>query len=452
MDENSRRVGMTEVASARPGRSRGAVATYLLAATALLLLVGNVTIGARTHVQTLVLAAATTAAWMIVRQMLELRRSRLLFEQGIEQSARFRTLIRLASDIVLIVDSHGTVTYANPTSDRILGPGTIVPGQSLKEIFAEGDRAIVEAMEAGGDSDGVPRQAAMRTAAGGWLPVEVMATDLRAEPAVNGTVLTCREIVERIELERQLQRVADIGAVGVLATGLAHDFNNLLSVIRGYAQLLEDDWPPGSSEHRDLLAIGEAADHAGEVTRRLMAFSRTRQVELACLDINDVLAGMSPLLRQLRIDGVQIEMVTAPDLWPVVADPSHLEEVVVTLVSHARSRMPGGGRVCLTTSNHRTTEAGGDGTVRDAVALSMSCSAAHESSSDGSAAIDGPLVAVAPWLRDVSLWLVQAAVADIGGRLIIDASVPSISVQLPRASGTEPLEAGLSPASGEGRP
>ena len=99
-------------------------------------------------------------------------------------------------------------------------------------------------------------------------------------------------------------------AVGRLAGGVAHDFNNLLTVILGYAGC-----SPGATarrttpERQDVAEIQRAARAATQLTRQLLAFSRTAGASTPRpLDprvvVND---SRSPMLR--RLIGEDVELV-----------------------------------------------------------------------------------------------------------------------------------------------
>ena len=140
-------------------------------------------------------------------------------------------------------------------------------------------------------------------------------------------------------------------AVGRLAGGIAHDFNNLLGVVLGNAQLLLEKIPAENPLSRGLDHMILAANRAADLTRQLLAYSRQQVLEPRVFNLNDVLAGLEPMMRRLIRENVEIRIQVAPDLDLVKADPGQLEQVIMNLALNARDAMPNGGRLVIETSN-----------------------------------------------------------------------------------------------------
>src|SRR5205085_5908894 len=84
---------------------------------------------------------------------------------------------------------------------------------------------------------------------------------------------------ERRALEAEMRQAAKLEAVGRLAGGIAHDFNNLLGTVLGFAGFLREDLPRDSAQHGYATRIAKASEHAREVVKQLLAFTRTTDVE-----------------------------------------------------------------------------------------------------------------------------------------------------------------------------
>lgn len=162
---------------------------------------------------------------------------------------------------------------------------------------------------------------------------------------------TVEDITERKVLEEQLRLAQRLEAVGRLAGGVAHDFNNTLGVIIGYSQLLED--PQGLTEiqNKQVKEIRKAADRAATITRQLLAFSRKQILQPRVLNLNELTAEVSKLLRRLIGEDVELVINAGSDLGRVKADPGQIEQVIMNLAVNARDAMPQGGKLVIETAN-----------------------------------------------------------------------------------------------------
>ncbi len=156
---------------------------------------------------------------------------------------------------------------------------------------------------------------------------------------------------------QQAQRLENLGQ---LAGGVAHDFNNILGVILNYVAFVqqelaaanESDWPARlETANNDLAQITRAADRASSLTRQLLAFSRREVIRPQALDLDTVVTSVEEMLRRTLGEHIELDTSLAGDLWPILADPGQLEQVLVNLAVNARDAMPAGGTLTIDTSN-----------------------------------------------------------------------------------------------------
>jgi two-component system, cell cycle sensor histidine kinase and response regulator CckA len=157
------------------------------------------------------------------------------------------------------------------------------------------------------------------------------------------------DVTERRSLEAQLHHSQKMDAIGQLAGGVAHDFNNIMTAIGGYSRLLLES--AGEAQRADIEEIVKAADRAASLTRQLLAFSSRQVLETTLLDVNHLVSDLTAMLQ--RIIGEDLELTTslAPNLPPVRADRSRLEQVLVNLVVNARDATSGGGVIRVETAS-----------------------------------------------------------------------------------------------------
>ncbi len=154
-------------------------------------------------------------------------------------------------------------------------------------------------------------------------------------------------------LEAQFVQGQKMQAIGQLAGGVAHDFNNLLTAISGHCDLLLLRRDPTDPDYADLMQIHENANRAGALVSQLLAFSRKQPMRAERIDVPDVLADVTHLLRRLVGERVTLDLVPPDDLPPIRADRRQLEQVLMNLVVNARDAMPAGGPVRIATDLRR---------------------------------------------------------------------------------------------------
>lgn len=161
-----------------------------------------------------------------------------------------------------------------------------------------------------------------------------------------------REVEEALRRsETQLLQVQKMEAVGRLAGGLAHDVNNFITAITSQCELVKMKPAPAERVQKKMdLVIGTA----GKVTaliRQLLAFARQQPSEPRRVDLNEVVAGLSGIVKRLLGEDMELETFLAGDLWPTRIDPSQVEQIVVNLLVNAREASPSGGKVTVETAN-----------------------------------------------------------------------------------------------------
>jgi signal transduction histidine kinase/ActR/RegA family two-component response regulator len=168
------------------------------------------------------------------------------------------------------------------------------------------------------------------------------------------------EIAGREKTEAALHQAQKLQAVGQLAGGIAHDFNNMLATVLGNLELMErrvsqaeESWEPADTER--LLRLIERATGAvtrgGQLTSRLLAFSRRQRLEARLTDVNALLRELITLATSTLGRRVQVASELSDDLWPALVDPSQVEAAILNLCLNARDAMPEGGRLTLSTTN-----------------------------------------------------------------------------------------------------
>ncbi|GAB4201750.1 MAG: hypothetical protein OHK0022_24060 [Roseiflexaceae bacterium] len=285
--------------------------------------------------------------------------------------------------------------------------------------------------------------AAMRAGAQDYVMKDNLA---RLAPAIEREL---REAVgrrerRRAEQERQTMEVQFLQAqkmdlVGQLAGGIAHDFNNLLTAITGYAELALQSIPGDEPAREDVEEILRASQRASALTRQLLTFSRRQISAPQVIDLRDLVADLSRMLRRLLGAEISLHLRADADLWLVRADPGQIEQVLVNLAVNARDAMPGGGELTITLHNQalQAQELGGGSATEGAlVALTVSDTGVGMSP-EVRARLFEPFFTTKPHGTGLGLTICETIVRQNGGRIQVESSPgqgSAVAILLPRAA------------------
>jgi diguanylate cyclase (GGDEF)-like protein/PAS domain S-box-containing protein len=127
--------------------------------------------------------------------------------------ARFRSLVHNATDVIIVVDANGVILYTSPAIGRIWHHRSAdVLGTPFARLLHPDDvdrfTRSFDAALASDTIDGASFDGRIWSSAQHWRSFEALTANLLDDPSVNGVVLTCRDVTERVALEAQLTHQA----------------------------------------------------------------------------------------------------------------------------------------------------------------------------------------------------------------------------------------------------
>lgn len=277
-----------------------------------------------------------------------------------ESEERYKSLVELLPEGVW-VQRQGKILYVNPAMVRLLGasgPEDLL-GKSIYQFVHPDSRSSVEQRTEEILRDGITvplKEQRYMALDGSIVEVETSATAVpfggqRAVLAVYRDIGQRKQHEkERKALEERFLQAQKMEAVGILAGGIAHDFNNLLMSIQGNVSLMLLETPEGHANKERLEAIQDAVKSGAELTRQLLGFARGGRYEMRPVDMNQLLEETSSLFGRTR-KNITIHKRFQPGIWPVEADRSQMEQVLMNIFVNAADAMPQGGELFLDTEN-----------------------------------------------------------------------------------------------------
>jgi len=138
----------------------------------------------------------------------------------------------------------------------------------------------------------------------------------------------------------QMAQTQRLESLGTLAGGIAHDFNNILGAMIGFTEMAIADTPPDSSVRDMQEQILRAGFRAKELVRQILTFSRRKAISssepiLPHLIVKEALN----LVRASVPSTIRIQTDIQRDCGYVLAEPTHLHQIVMNLCTNAYQAM-----------------------------------------------------------------------------------------------------------------
>jgi PAS domain S-box-containing protein len=174
--------------------------------------------------------------------------------------------------------------------------------------------------------------------------------EVRGYPVSDGLAVYFTDVTTERLREARLRQTERLEMLGQLTAGVAHDFNNVISAVGGFAQL-------GRTNSADETTVNyfdqihAASERGTALIGQLLAFGRQQDLSPAAIDLNEVVDGLSALLRQLMRAGVELRLALAPHPVTVFVDRSQLEQVVLNLVVNSRDAIEARGSITISTTS-----------------------------------------------------------------------------------------------------
>ncbi|MFZ5453847.1 MAG: PAS domain S-box protein [Thermodesulfobacteriota bacterium] len=271
-------------------------------------------------------------------------------------SRQMELILNSAGEGIFGVDTEGKLTFANPAMAQMLGWEIFeLLGQSVHDLchhtkrngqpYPSGECPINLAFKNGriyhaGDEwfwrkDGTS------------FPVEYTSTPIREGDQVVGTVVVIKDISERkqaeeakLKFEAQLRQAQKMEAIGTLAGGIAHDFNNILGAIIGYGEMIQMFHTSLDPKvKRDVDEILRAAFRAKDLVQQILTFSRRVDQDRKPIQLQMIIKESIKFLRATLPSTIEIRQFLDPEVGPVLADPTQMQQVVMNLCTNAAHAM-----------------------------------------------------------------------------------------------------------------
>lgn len=185
-------------------------------------------------------------------------------------------------------------------------------------------------------------------------------------------IFITRKIMERFRaidvesqiMNRQMVETGKLASIGELASGVAHEINNPVAIMieeAGWIQDLLDDeqakLESGNEIQRALDQISKQGRRCKDITHKLLSFARQTDSEVTAVEIAPLIEEVVNIsMQQARYAQVTFNLDIAPDLPPLRASVTELQQVLLNLTTNSIQAMePDGGELTISSRRDGST-------------------------------------------------------------------------------------------------
>jgi two-component system, NtrC family, sensor kinase len=158
---------------------------------------------------------------------------------------------------------------------------------------------------------------------------------------------------ELVAMQARVAQSERLASLGMLAAGVAHEVNNPLGGILALTGLTVEDMPKDDPNRENLVEVIRQTERCRDIVKGLLEFSRQSKGNREPIDLNRVLEDTLSLVgKQALFFNISVVCQLEPDLPPVVADRSQIQQVFINILMNAVQAMNERGTITIVTRHN----------------------------------------------------------------------------------------------------
>ena len=165
------------------------------------------------------------------------------------------------------------------------------------------------------------------------------------------------EMAAKKRLDDQFLRAQRLESIGMLASGIAHDLNNVLAPIILAAPVLREH-ATNPDDLRIISSLEKSAERGVDLVRQILTFAQGVGGGHQLVEVKHLMQETTSVVGETFPKNIRVVDNVPADLWPIMADPTQIHQVLLNLCVNARDAMPSGGVLTIKAENCLLDERG----------------------------------------------------------------------------------------------
>lgn len=255
-----------------------------------------------------------------------------------ESEAKYRVLVEDIND-GYFVNQNGIIVFANKAFCDLHGyTPTEVIGRPYLDFIAPESRVEIKKLYRERVERGYAQDLYVyyrRTREGLGLPTEnkVKLIFYQGERAVAGI---CRDITERMEMERKVRESESLAHIGQLTTSLAHEIRNPLSSIKMNIQILMKKIEFSGNDKRRMEIMTDEISRLERILTQMLDFAKPLRLDLYPASINEVIVSCLEIMYAKIFDkGIRVKRKLSKNIPQILIDRDKIEQAVLNVLQNS---------------------------------------------------------------------------------------------------------------------
>src|SRR6266568_2181124 len=281
-------------------------------------------------------------------------------EPRTSQASSLRAIIERLPDGIVVVDSHGTIRFANPAAERLFDRSADdLVGTSFGFPVVVGETTEIDILQRGG---GGVVYGELRVVETEWEDEQVQLVSLR-------DITDRKQAQERaqqlaFEREARLEAEAASKAKSEFLAIMSHELRTPLNAVLGYSELMEMgiSGPITDKMREQIGRIRISATHLLSLVNDILDLAK---VEAGRLQVSSgpasaagtVGAAIALIQPQAAARGLELNRLPIPEPSPIYrGDDERTRQILVNLLSNAVKFTPPGGKITVEIAHSRAPD------------------------------------------------------------------------------------------------
>ncbi|WP_051610008.1 PAS domain S-box protein [Terasakiella pusilla] len=269
--------------------------------------------------------------------------SRLIAEEALRESeSRYRSLVDMSPDAILVLDANDRIVFANPEGH------TLFASQSRTEILGKrfanyvcGDNLLFDKSPRLQDEDPTHIYSSIQLRR---LDDEIFEADITTRPVsyagLETRLLIIRDVTEQNRVNDHLAQTSKLATLGEMAAGITHELSQPLNIMRFAAEgsllkMARGDMPKDQIQKQfDLISMQSA--RMADIIDHMRVFSRKDTGSVEVFDPALVIRQAVDMIEaQYLAEDIHLDVRYPAYYQMLKGRPIQLEQVILNLITNA---------------------------------------------------------------------------------------------------------------------